>query len=111
MRDEYASDGWCCVDCLILLANGEDPVGTMSEDEIAAWHADIDRITAGYNLTLGMLREQHSCTADFNGQTAGEVGRDCDCETITFSRSPCDVCGSGLAGERHAVAFWKITEN
>lgn len=108
MTDEYVCSGWACQDCLILLANGEAPP-EMTETEVKAWQAEIDRRNAGYNLTLGMVREEHSCTADFGGQTAGEAGSECDCETQSFSWSACDVCGSNLGGSRHAVSFWKIT--
>ncbi len=106
MTDEYTCNGWCCVDCLIELANGEAPAD-LTEEELTAREEDIARRNAGYNITLGMLREDHSCT-DENGQTAGDRGGECDCETNTFSWSACDVCGSNLGGERHAVSFWRI---
>jgi hypothetical protein len=111
MTDEYICTGWACTDCMILLANGEDPAGHMTEDEISAWHAEIDHRNAGYNLTLGMLAEDHDCLDDFGGMTAAEADQECDCETHSFSWSACDVCGSALGGERHAVSFWKITSN
>jgi hypothetical protein len=161
--DEYVSCGWACVDCLILLANGEDPVGTMSEEEISEWHADIDAVTAGLRVTLGLTREEHECATNFtvravgykapdngpswppspvryvyeyraaseqdardlfywdaeNGakivrvtehelRTAGDDGNECECERRTFSSLSCDHCDSRLAGERHAISFWKI---
>jgi hypothetical protein len=31
-----------------------------------------------------------------------------ECEQVTFSWSACDVCGSGLGGERAAVTFWLV---
>lgn len=108
MTDEYVCNGWACVDCLILLANGENPTDK-TQDEVAEWHAEIARRNDGYNITLGLAASEHACTADFGGRTAGEVGADCDCETNTFSWSACDVCGSNLGGVRHAVSFWKIT--
>jgi hypothetical protein len=43
-------------------------------------------------------------------QTEADRGGECECETDSFSWSACDVCGSNLGGERHAVSFWKITE-
>lgn len=108
MSDTYTCSGWCCTDCLILLANGEAPAD-LTESEVTAWQEQIDLRNHGYNLTLGMLREEHSCT-NANGQTAGDLGGECDCEVNSFSWSPCDVCGSNLGGERHAVSFWKVTE-
>jgi len=106
--DEYTCSGWACTDCLFLLANGETPAD-WSAAHVTAWQAEIDTRNAGYRITLGLLRSEHSCTDDFDGQTAGEAGSECDCETESFSWSACDVCGSNLGGERHAVSFWKIT--
>jgi hypothetical protein len=42
--------------------------------------------------------------------TRGDLGGECECETDSFSWSPCDVCGGNLGGERHAVSFWKILD-
>ena len=55
------------------------------------------------------MRDEHSCLDDFGGMIAGEAGSECDCETMSFSWSPCDVCGSNLGGERSAVSFWEET--
>ena len=105
-RDEYVGSGWCCVDCLVWLANGEAPAD-MTAEQVTAWRGEIDRRNDGYDLTLGMLREDHSCL-DENGQTAGDLGGECECEQLSFSWSACDVCGSNLGGERAAVSWWKI---
>jgi hypothetical protein len=147
VNDEYACSGWCCTDCLVLLANGDDPA-EMTETEISEWHAEINRRNAGYHLTLGMIREEHECASNYTVttvdgishevradnendvrdqfefgndlpivsiashdlQTDGDRGGDDFCEVISFSWSPCDVCGSSLGGERHAVSFWRILE-
>ena len=69
--DTYVCGGWACTDCLILLANGEDPIGHMTEEEISAWHADIARRNAGYEVTLGKIREDHACAANFTVTTYG----------------------------------------
>lgn len=90
--------GWCCVDCLMLLANGDTPPH-MSEAETAAWLAGIDRRADGGSWDLG---GEH-----VDGCTAWDDGTDCYCETIEFSRSPCDVCGSHLGGSRDAVHWWR----
>lgn len=140
--DEYVCSGWACTDCLILLANGENPTD-MTEEEISAWHAKIETRNASYNVTLGMRREEHACAYNFTVtspdktthhyrassfadateqhayqtsgflsehelRTVGEDGGECNCETRTFSSSPCDYCGSNLGGERHAISFFKI---
>lgn len=100
---EFVCSGWCCVDCLFLLANGDTPT-EMSEAETLTWLADIELRNAGHDITLGMLTEDHNDTCP---RKLGDRDAECDCETITFSTSPCDVCGSNLHGERHAVAFFK----
>lgn len=107
MNDTYICSGWACTDCLMLLANGESPP-EMTEAELAAWQENIDTRNAGYNITLGMLREDHECI-DEAGQTASDLGGECECEINTFSWSACDVCGSSLGGERHSVSFFKVT--
>ena len=44
------SAGWCCTDCLMLLANGEiDP--SWPEEEAADYLARVDRRTAGDEVT------------------------------------------------------------
>jgi hypothetical protein len=98
--DTYVCSGWACTDCLVLLANGENPPWD-SDAEIAAWHDEIDRRNAGYNVTPGMPREQHACPEDTE---------ECECETDSFSWCDCDVCGGNLGGERHAVSFFQINE-
>ena len=106
MTDTYVCSGWACSDCLSELANGESPAD-LSADGIAERNAMISARNAGYDITLGLLREDHTCL-NSDGQTAGDLGGECDCEVNTFSWSPCDVCGSNLGGERHAVSFFKI---
>jgi hypothetical protein len=148
--------GRCCVDCLILLANGDAPAG-LTEDETAEYLACVERETANSEITLGMFRENHECatnwlvtwyapsdtrgsyrrgTADVRAdsyadaldaaywahgtpacawpvmarshdlQTEDDRGGECYCEQFGFSTSSCDVCGSTLHGDRHAVVFW-----
>lgn len=101
---EY-SNGWCCVDCLMLLANGEKPP-EMGEDETAAWLAEIDRRTAGTDVTLGRMFGEEDCehtSEDWRSDSGNHADQ---CESLEFSWSPCDVCGSRLGGERAAVTFW-----
>jgi hypothetical protein len=99
MPDTYICSGWACTDCTVLIANGESPAD-LSEPDLAAYLARIDENTDGYNLTLGLARDEHSCDG-----TADE----CDCERLTFTWELCDMCASNSGGERHAVSFWKIT--
>jgi hypothetical protein len=92
---------WCCTDCLILEANGEAPIGHMTEDEITEWEERRARNIGTAQITLGMMAEEHSCQ-DENGERADE----CECEIQSFSWSACDMCGGNLGGERHAFTFW-----
>jgi len=90
MNMEPTVTQWVCVDCFVLLVNGdvspycENPDALMTKLE-------------GYEPTPGMLREEHAEECD---------GEECDCETNPFSTSQCDGCGSTLHGERHAVTGW-----
>ena len=107
MTDEYTCSGWACVDCLIWLANGESPAG-LSREDTDAYIARICQRNAGYNMTLGLLSDGH---ADECPRKLGDRDAECDCETQSFSWSECDVCGSNLGGERHAVSFWAVVTN
>jgi hypothetical protein len=102
--DKIIGSGMCCVDCLMWLANGDtDPEWTVEQE--TAFLADIARRNPAGSITLGMVREEHSCL-DEDGNTEGDLGGWCDCEELGFSWSGCDVCGSTLGGDRHAVTFW-----
>lgn len=48
----------------------------------------------------GLPWSEHSC-----GRATGLDGSECDCETTTYSTTPCDACGSTLAGSRHAYTL------
>lgn len=88
---------WVCTDCMILAANGEEPLDR-PDSEPEPWALWPD--SAG-ETTMGLLREQHEC--DY--ATGGEYG-DCDCERREFSWSDCDGCGSRLGGARYAYTYW-----
>lgn len=79
-------DGYCCVDCLCLLANGDVPEH-MDDVQRSEWLAEIDRRTAGYDVVP-------ACQEDCEGH---------------FSWSSCDVCGSTLGGDRHPVSMIRRT--
>lgn len=84
---------WGCIDCTLTHANGE--CGENPDRE------PLGLIKPGEELTMGLPAGEHadSCT---------EVDREegCDCERQEFSNSDCDLCGSALAGERHAFTVW-----
>ena len=71
-------DVWCCVDCLMLVAN-DDASGMDDETEA--------KCRAGINAIDGYL-----------------VCNDND-DDEEFSRRSCDVCGSTLEGSRHHLAI------
>lgn len=66
----------CCLDCVQLLANGDD-AGGVAERIAAYWYDPED----ANNLVLAC---KENCD-------------DCD----EFAAGPCQVCGSHLAGEFH----------
>lgn len=93
------SPGWCCIDCLAYLANGQIP--DMGADELEEWLERVSGADSG-EITLGcMLGEDECKCADWDTDEHREH------EEMDFSRSACDVCGSALGGSRHAVTFWK----
>ena len=61
---DRAFSGWCCTDCLFLLANGDTPA-RMNEEETAEYLARVERYCAGTEVTLGMFREDHPCRVNF----------------------------------------------
>jgi ribosomal protein L37AE/L43A len=86
---------WLCIDCLVMLANGEEspdadrePLSEIGEDD---------------EITLGLFLEEHASDC-----AAREQGAECDqeCDHDHFSSDPCEGCGSRLAGERHAATLW-----
>jgi len=90
---------WVCQDCMLHHANGEcgschmDSEGTWDGHDREPWALEPDQS----KVTMGMLWSEHPCGDDMDL---------CDCETINFSMSSCDGCGSTLAGERHAFTLW-----
>lgn len=97
MAEEMSThESWCCSDCIMLLANGETPP-EMDEEETAAYLAripDFPRVTIGRSIEV--------CGCEDWDTDQHRYG----CEHDDFSWSRCDVCGSTLGGERHAVTFW-----
>lgn len=96
--------GWCCDDCLFYLANGETPVD-MSEEDTEAWLAEITQRAGAWHVSLGGEHDD-DCPNMADGQWEGST--DCPCETLEFSWTPCDVCGSHLGGGRSAVEYFAV---
>lgn len=98
MSEKLICTIWVCQCCALSHANGE----CCSDDEhggdgIEPWAImeDDESVTMGLSLSY----DEHECDDPAEG--------DCDCETITYSTSPCEGCGSRLYGERHAFALWQ----
>lgn len=92
-----------CVDCLLLLANGEcDP------DRQEETSANLAANWADFSLVVGGSHNER-CEAEW--AAAGHQpweGRDhdCDCEELGFCQTSCDGCGSPLHGDRYAVTVF-----
>lgn len=104
MNTRETSLGWCCTDCLMLLANGETPP-EMDETETEQYLAKLSNVG---EVTLGMMASEHESDCPNVDHETGEwLGQsDCYCKDREFSWSQCDMCHSQLGGARHAVTFW-----
>lgn len=99
-----SSQGWACQDCTFLLANGDTPED-WDEERTQAWLNEIARRSDGYSIVLGGEHDEDCPNLDSDGNWLGH--EDCYCERIDFSMSPCEVCGSHLGGDRHAVTYFR----
>jgi hypothetical protein len=95
--------GWACVDCLMMLANGENEPWT--EEETEAWRTVVSERLGSVSVDLGGEHEEGCPNVD--QETGAWIGSsDCYCEREEFSWRACDVCGSRLGGSRDAVHFF-----
>jgi hypothetical protein len=100
METESLGTIWVCVDCYGA-HHGLEQHGTPDREPLSLIPEDVD-------VTAGLLYEEHEEDCLFH--TLGHDAPDdyeCDCERIEFSKSPCEGCGSRLAGEREALTLWK----
>lgn len=76
-----------CTDCLMLIDGDESGIERcQTEEGEAQYLADIDQLTGDLHLVTGDTSDYH------------------------FSRSPCEVCGSNLGGDRHLmIGFARMT--
>lgn len=91
-----SSDGWVCVDCALLISNGDLP-DHMTETELADW---LDAMGNDV-VTLGRSFAECGHSADDYDEHATY------CEVRDFSWSACDSCHSALGGARYAATFWE----
>lgn len=94
---------WVCVDCLVCAA------GTADENPDTAAHLpvyraaveNVSRVNSGVEIYAHPGMAVHECE-DLDGFRDD----DCNCETVTFSWSRCELCSSPLGGSRHAITLW-----
>lgn len=91
---------WVCVDCYLTYH------GVCETDAYDAPDREpLSAITGTQEVASGLLWSEHDCANAVDiDPWAGPV--ECDCETMEFSWSACDGCGSTLGGERHALTVW-----
>lgn len=89
---------WVCQCCMLNHANGECGCGAYYGED-----PDHDPLSLVDNskITMGMAHEEHSEECEQLDDLD-----DCDCETNTYSTSPCQGCGSWLHGKRYAMTLW-----
>lgn len=102
MDDAYTI--WVCSCCLVAAVNGDesgcrDFWGHVDGDE--SHPQGLCGLLNGQECS-GMFDSDHECGLPYDAPE----GRECACETDSFSTSPCDGCGSRLHGERHAMIAW-----
>lgn len=115
MSEKIYDTIWVCQCCLFAHANGE----CCADAEHGGDGVEpLSQITDGYSVTLGIGWEDHSSDCltyvvhDLERQYPDMEwpdvpdGYECDCETLTFSRSQCEGCGSYLHGDRYGMTLW-----
>jgi hypothetical protein len=83
-----------CVDCMLLICNGDDPSDEQDhhERDDARARLDNDPITPGWIFT-----ESEQEIFDNGGEVSDDLG---------FSWSRCDYCLSRLGGDRFRATAW-----
>ncbi len=91
----FDDDQWICVDCMMLIANGEtDP--EMSEQEAKDFISKVDNsLEDGLDWVLN--------------STEDEDGYDTSYDEFSWRR--CDCCGSTLGGSRHRATILDYRED
>lgn len=101
---------WVCQDCIMHHANGECGSCHTDEGHDREPMGLVDKPMSGYDMvTMGRAWEEHAEDCVFHGLSGPNISTpesECDCETMTFSWSSCEGCGSTLGGERHAMTLW-----
>jgi len=94
---------WVCDNCMFHHANGE--CGDCFREEGHEGGEPLSLLSD--HVSLGMMYSEHSEDCLFHIMEGGAPGDyECDCEADTFSKSPCDGCGSTYYGARNAMTEW-----
>ena len=83
---------WVCTDCYMAHHYGEP---TTTEEGLQPMSLLVD-----FEVTDGLPANLHECSA------AELASGDCQCGELNFSKTPCEGCGSTLAGAREALTLW-----
>jgi hypothetical protein len=103
---EEGTTYWVCEDCYLVHAGyDEHELGRDFDREPLSMIVDTAEVTAG------LLADEHDddCPVWLGDPSRADVpvdGEECECETVSFTWSRCDGCGSRLGGERHALTVW-----
>lgn len=96
---------WACTDCYFAAVN-DDYNNIESAEHEQEVRAAIERVG---DITPGLDYSQHADDCDVTRDYLEGVASDCpecDCDQISFSWSPCEICLSPLGGSRHAFTLW-----
>jgi hypothetical protein len=83
---------WVCTDCIVKLANDEDPTEPTEYEPLS--------LLAGQDVAPG------GAVHDYCDNAPEWIGAECECEVRGFTYAACEGCGCPLGGERHAVTVW-----
>lgn len=83
---------WVCQCCMLSHANGEC---CASDDHGGDGRVPLSLIPATADLSMG--------SPEGSERLCGMDSDVCECGVVDFSITPCEGCGSSLAGERHAM--------
>lgn len=102
-----------CVDCLMLIANGEvgdrGDIGNLTEYQQSEDDAHLYNLPGDDHQNNAASRHAARIDAHWPAADGWTIAPNCpeECEG-GFSWSGCDACGSTLGGERHPAVAMKV---
>lgn len=88
------STAWVCIDCS-MAHHGAEVDDTDPHPE----HEPLNLLDEAACITAGLMEHEHD-------SRRCDLDHECECETVNFSKRPCDGCGVTDAGSRHALTVW-----